>query len=126
MDLTISDIARDPASTLDPNMTAANFGDLSEDATPADLAAGAVNLVLQAIGTMTVLACQSCHTDTVIVTGSMTTLDQAEPNFAAFEKLYGIHYVIPGKAPPSLPLSVPDFVACGRNLQSNTALKSLH
>ena len=34
VDLTISDIARDPASTLDPNMTAANFGDLSEDATP--------------------------------------------------------------------------------------------
>ena len=98
MDLTISDIARDPASTLDPNMTAANFGDLSEDATPADLAAGAVNLVLQAIGTMTVLACQSCHTDTVIVTGSMTTLDQAEPNFSAFEKLYGIHYVIPENA----------------------------
>ena len=98
VDLTISDIARDPASTLDPNMTAANFGDLSEDATPADLAAGAVNLVLQAIGTMTVLACQSCHTDTVIVTGSMTTLDQAEPNFAAFEKLYGIHYVIPESA----------------------------
>lgn len=97
VDLTISDIARNPASTLDPNMTAANFGDLSEDATPADLAAGAVNLVLQAIGTMTVLACQSCHTDTVIVTGSMTTLDQAEPNFAAFEKLYGIHYVIPEK-----------------------------
>ena len=98
VDLTISDIARDPASTLDPNMTAANFGDLSEDATPADLAAGAVNLVLEAIGTMTVLACQSCHTDTVIVTGSMTTLDQAEPNFAAFEKLYGIHYVIPESA----------------------------
>ena len=66
VDLTISDIARDPASTLDPNMT--------------------------------VLACQSCHTDTVIVTGSMTTLDQAEPNFAAFEKLYGIHYVIPESA----------------------------
>lgn len=52
VDLTISDIARDPASTLDPNMTAANFGDLSEDATPADLAAGAVNLVLQAIGAL--------------------------------------------------------------------------
>ena len=33
-------------------MTAANFGDLAEDATPADLAAGVVNLVLQAIGTM--------------------------------------------------------------------------
>ncbi len=98
VDLTIKDIARVSASTLDPDMTAANFGDLSEDATPADLAAGAVNLVLQAIGTMTVLACQACDSRTVILTGSMTTLDQAAPNFQTFEKLYGIHYIIPENA----------------------------
>ena len=88
VDLTIRDIT----------MTASNFGNLAEDASPADLAAGAVNLVLQAIGTMTVLACQSCGTQTVILTGSMTTLSQAEPNFRNFEKLYGIHYIIPENA----------------------------
>lgn len=98
VDLTIKDMAPDPAATLDPDMTAANFGDLSEDATPADLAAGAVNLVLQAIGTMTVLACQACDSHTVIATGSMTTLDQAEPNFRTFERLYGIRYIIPENA----------------------------
>ena len=98
VDLTIKDITPDPAATLDPDMTASLFGNLSEDATPADLAAGAVHLVLQSIGTMTVLACQSCRTQTVILTGSMTTLDQAEPNFAAFEKLYGIRYIIPENA----------------------------
>lgn len=98
VDLTIRDIAPDPASTLHPDMTAANFGKLAEDASPADLAAGAINLVLQAIGTMTVLACQSCHADTVILTGSVTTLDQAAPNFALFEQLYGIRYVIPENA----------------------------
>ena len=98
VDLTMKDITVHPASTLDPNMTAANFGDLSEDATPADLAAGVVHLVLQSIGTMTILACQSCRSQTVILTGSMTTLDQAEPNFAAFEKLYGIRYIIPENA----------------------------
>ena len=54
--------------------------------------------MLQSIGTMTVLACQSCRSQTVILTGSMTTLDQAEPNFAAFEKLYGIRYIIPENA----------------------------
>ena len=98
VDLTIKDITRNPAPTLDPNLTAANFGSLSEDATPADLAAGAVNLVLQAIGTMTVLACQSCRTNTVIVIGSMTTLDQAAENFRVFESIYGIHYILPENA----------------------------
>lgn len=98
VDLTIKDISRNAASTLDPDMTAANFGNLAEDATPADLAAGVVNLVLQAIGTMTVLACQSCGLSTVVLTGSVTTLDQAAANFRFFEKLYGIHYIIPENA----------------------------
>lgn len=98
VDLTIADISKSAADSLHPDMTAANFGNLAEDASPADLAAGVVNLVLQAIGTMTVLACQSCGADTVVVIGSMTTLTQAEANFQLFEKLYGIHYIIPEKA----------------------------
>ena len=98
VDLTIADITCHPAPTLDPTLTAANFGNLAEDASPADLAAGAVNLVLQAIGTMTVLACQCCDTRTVVLTGSMTTLDQVQPNFENFEKLYGIHYIVPENA----------------------------
>lgn len=98
VDLTIRDITRNPAPTLDPTLTAANFGNLAEDASPADLAAGAVNLVLQAIGTMTVLACGCCGTRTVVLTGSMTTLSQVEANFSNFEKLYGIRYIIPENA----------------------------
>lgn len=98
VDLTIQDISPDPAATLDPTLTAANFGNLSEDAAPADLAAGAVNLVLQAIGTMTVLACQCCDCKTVVLTGSVTTLSQAKPNFENFQRLYGIRYIIPERA----------------------------
>ena len=98
VNLTIKDITRDPAPTLDPTLTAANFGNLAEDATPADLALGVVNMVLEAIGTMTVLACKCCNTNTVILTGSVTTLDQARPNFEKFEELYGIHYIIPENA----------------------------
>ena len=98
VDLTIADITCHPAPTLDPTLTAATCGNLAEDASPADLAAGAVNLVLQAIGTMTVLACQCCDTRTVVLTGSMTTLSQVKPNFENFEKLYGIHYIVPENA----------------------------
>ena len=98
VNLTIKDITRDPAPTLDPTLTAANFGNLAEDATPADLALGVVNMVLEAIGTMTVLACKCCETDTVILIGSVTTLDQVRPNFEKFEELYGIHYIIPENA----------------------------
>lgn len=98
VDLSIADITCNPAATLDPTLTAANFGNLAEDASTADLAAGAVNLVLQAIGTMTVLSCQCCDTRTVVLTGSMTALSLMEANFQNFEKLYGIHYIIPENA----------------------------
>ena len=98
VDLSIADITCNPAATLDPTLTAANFGNLAEDASTADLAAGAVNLVLQAIGTMTVLSCQCCNTRTVVLTGSMTALSLMEANFQNFEKLYGIHYIIPENA----------------------------
>jgi len=98
VDLTIADITCNPAATLDPTLTAANFGNLAEDASAADLAAGAVNLVLQAIGTMTVLACRCCSTNTAVLIGSMTTMEQVKANFETFERLYGIHYIIPENA----------------------------
>ena len=98
VNLTIGDIMRNPPPSLDLTLTAANFGNLSEDASSADLAAGVVNMVLEAIGTMTVLASQCCDCKTVVLTGSMTTLSQAEANFQNFERLYGIHYIIPENA----------------------------
>ena len=79
-------------------LTAANFGNVAEDASSADLAAGVVNLVLQAIGTMTVLATKTCPAKEVILTGSVTTLDQTRPNFETFERIYGIRYIIPENA----------------------------
>ena len=34
----------------------------------------------------------------MVLTGSMTTLDQVVPNFRFFEQLYGIHYIVPDNA----------------------------
>lgn len=61
-----------------------------------------VNLVLQAVGIMTVLACQACNTDTVILTGAMTTMPQAVENFQNFQRLFGYQYVF-RKTPPLPP-----------------------
>ena len=47
---------------------------------------------------MTVLACQACNTDTVILTGAMTTMPQAVENFQNFQRLFGYQYVIPENA----------------------------
>ena len=94
----VGDISRNSTDTLSAELTAANFGNVAEDASSADLAAGVVNLVLQAIGTMTVLATKTCPAKEVILTGSVTTLDQTRPNFETFERFYGIRYIIPENA----------------------------
>ena len=98
VDLAIRDVCFQSADSLDPSMTASNFGKAAGDALPADRVAGALNLVLEAIGTMTVLACRNCKTRTVVLTGSLVMLPQAREKFNVFEKLYDIQYFIPDNA----------------------------
>ena len=75
-----------------------SFAKLAEDATSADKMRGLVNLVLQAIGTMSVLACRTCGTNTVVLTGALTMLPPAHETFELFTQLYGVEYIIPENA----------------------------
>ena len=98
IDLTIGDMSKGKVGALPPEATAANFAKLAEDATSADKMRGLVNLVLQAIGTMSVLACRTCGTNTVVLTGALTMLPPARETFDLFTQLYGVEYVIPENA----------------------------
>ena len=98
IDLTIGDMSKDRVGTLPPEATAASFAKLAEDATSADKMRGLVNLVLQAIGTMSVLACRTCGTNTVVLTGALTMLPPAHETFELFTQLYGVEYIIPENA----------------------------
>ena len=98
VDLTLRDVAEELPPTLDPDMTTSNFGRRAPSPAAEDLAAGAFNLVLQAIGTMTVLACQVCGLNTVVLTGSLADLPLARANFDFFTSLYGVRYIIPEHA----------------------------
>lgn len=98
VDLTVGALLTEIPPTLHPDMTVTNFGRVAADAVPADLAAGAVNLILQAVGTMALLACQGTNTDTAIFTGSVTELPQAEANFQLFSRVYGVQFLLPPHA----------------------------
>lgn len=98
IDLTIGDMSKGKVGALPPETTAANFANVSEDATAADKMLGLVNLVLQSIGTMCVFACKSCSTDTVVLTGALTMLPPARKIFDLFTKLYGLEFMIPKNA----------------------------
>ncbi len=98
IDLNVGDITKGGYSTLPGDITAANFGNLSDDASHSDLAAGVVNLVFQSIGTSAVFACRAKQCDTVVLTGFMTVLEQCRPCFDLFTRLQGIKFVIPENA----------------------------
>ena len=98
IDLTVGDITRNSHPSLPLDITAANFGNISDAATPGDFAAGAVNMVLQSIGTTAVMACRACGCETVVLTGFMSNLPQAEECFALFTRLHGIRFITPEHA----------------------------
>jgi len=98
IDLTVGDLTRNSHPSLPLDITAANFGNVSDAATAGDFAAGVVNMVLQSIGTTTLMACRHCGCDTAVLTGFMSNLPQARACFDLFTKLYGIQFIIPEHA----------------------------
>ena len=80
---------------LDPEITASNLARLDPMATDADWAAGLANLVLQVIGTMSLLACSSSGAESVAVIGAMADTEPSRANFAKFQRVYGRDFLIP-------------------------------
>ncbi len=99
IDLTVGDITRNSHPSLPLDITAANFGNVSDDASASDFAAAVVNMVLQSIGTTAVMACRACGCETVVLTGFMPNLPQAAECFSLFTRLHGIQFIIPDSAP---------------------------
>lgn len=98
IDLTVGDLTRNSHPSLPLDITAANFGNVSDDATAGDFAAGVVNMVLQSIGTAAFMACQACQCDTAVMTGFVSNLPQARECFDLFTRLYGVKFIIPENA----------------------------
>ena len=98
IDLTVGDITQGSHPSLPLDITAANFGNVSDTASAGDFAAGVVNMVLQSIGTTAVMACRACGCRTVVATGFMSKLPQAEECFALFTRLHGVQFIIPEHA----------------------------
>lgn len=97
VDLTVGDLFGG-SETLDPRLTASNLAKHNPGATDADWAAGIVNLVLQAVGTMATLACGGHGIKSVIITGAAAALSAAPAAYKKFQDMYGIEFIIPENA----------------------------
>ncbi|NLA15992.1 MAG: pantothenate kinase [Bacteroidales bacterium] len=103
VDLLIRDITQQKLDFLPPNLTAANFGKIghslytqeAQQATKEDLALAIINLVFQAIGSMAVMVCKSCHKKNVVFVGTLTRIPQIEKIYSVFSKVYGLQFIVP-------------------------------
>ncbi|MBQ5390423.1 MAG: type II pantothenate kinase [Clostridia bacterium] len=97
IDLRIKDIT--PGSyDLPANMTAANFGKLSELATKEDLALGLVNMIYETIGMMAVFNSRMHGTKDIVLTGNLTQLSQAPEIFETLSHMFDVNFMIPAQA----------------------------
>ncbi len=95
VDLTIGDITEGVLSGMGSDITASNFGKLSDVASSADLALGVANLVFQTIGMFAVFAGKSEKIRDVVLTGQLSRISLAQQIYRQLEELHGVRFLIP-------------------------------
>ena len=102
IDLRIKDITTKTSSgggALADDLTAANFGNVSDVATKGDIALGILNLVYETVGVSAIFAARQCGVKDIVLTGNLTRLTYCKQKFAEFNTLYeGVNFMIPDKA----------------------------
>ena len=99
VDLKVGDLTRDAMQTLNSDLTAANFGKLDAQGSAADQAAGLINMILETIGVMAILAVRQDTTRTIVLTGALAVLPQAKPLYDRMSRIYNVNFLIPDHAP---------------------------
>lgn len=97
IDLRIKDItAKNSLSALNGDMTAANFGNVSDVATKGDIALGVMNMVFETVGMVSVFASRYCGVRDIVLTGNLTRLGFSHEKFREFNGMgYGVNFTIP-------------------------------
>lgn len=96
VDLRVSDITKpDVHPGLAPDLTASNFGKLSDVATSSDLALGIINMIFETVTMLSVFAARSYNIKNVVLTGNLTNLPQAKKIFNTMNQMFNVNFIIP-------------------------------
>lgn len=95
VDLRIKDISGDKSFQINGEITASNFGKLSDIASKNDIALGISNMVAETIAMLAVFAARSFKVKTVVLTGNLTALKSITDVFIGLEENFGVKFVIP-------------------------------
>ncbi len=98
VDLRIKDISQNHLyHEINENLTAANFGKVSDLATSEDLALGVSNMVAETVAMLSVFAARTYNLHDIVLTGNLTTIRPIRQVFDAMTESgsFGVHFIIP-------------------------------
>ena len=102
IDLRISDMTKSGTlGELARDLTAANFGNVSDLASREDIASGLLNMVFETVGMISIFGARSCGVKNIVLTGNLTELDYCKKkftNFVGLNEKEGLRFIIPPRS----------------------------
>ena len=96
VDLKVKDIYKNLIdNSLPQNLTASNFGKLSDVATDSDVALAIINLIFETTAMLAVFASRMKNTKNVVLTGNLSNFKLAKTIFSELGKLFDTDFIIP-------------------------------
>ncbi len=99
VDLRIKDISQNHTyHGINENLTAANFGKISDMATPADLALGIANMVAETVAMLAIFAARAHGIRDIVLIGNLTTIEPIRKVFEGLSDSFDVRFTIPENA----------------------------
>ena len=98
IDLRIGDKTTEKIDTLPYDLTLSNFGNLSKEATNADIALGILNMIFEVIGMMAAFAIKNDTIKEVILIGNITVIPSVKRILKKIEETQNITFIVPENA----------------------------
>ena len=95
INLQIKDISTSPLPGLPMDATASLFANAQANASREDIALGLIGLVLQSIGSATILSSLNSDIRDFVLIGNLSLLPQCELLFPVMEKIYDVRFISP-------------------------------
>ncbi len=95
IDLRVGDISRKTFREMSDNLTASNFGKVSDLATPSDLALGIANMVAETVAMMSIFAARSYGIHNIVLIGNLSTITPVRRVFEDLGPTFGVNFTIP-------------------------------
>ena len=96
VDLRIKDISNTHAyHGINDDLTASNFGKLSDMATNADLALGLANMVAETIAMLAVFAARAYNIQNIVLIGNLTTIEPIRNAFQSLSSHFDLNFIFP-------------------------------